>query len=110
MRGQAVLELFLDTRLEIFQIVHLLINGLLRPIDDPAERTEHRFEPERGNSLQRVEDGMDILIVSQVSQMLADKEVTGKEPSFIRFVKTDMVIGMPGRRDHEKTELRTSNF
>ena len=110
MRSQALLEPRLNTGLQTLQIVHLLINRLLRPIDDAAEGTEHLFKWESGDSFQGVEDRMDILVVSQISQMLTNKEVSGKEPSFVRLVKADMVIGMPGCGNHEKTEFRTSNF
>jgi hypothetical protein len=76
------------------------MNRLLRPIDDTAEGAEHHFKLERGDSFQGVEDGIDIFIVSQISQMLTDKEISGKEPSFVWFVKADMVIGMPRGVDH----------
>ena len=81
------------------------MNRLLRPIDDTAEGTEHPFKLERGDPFQGVEDRIDIFIVSQVSQMLANKEVSGEEPSFVWFVKADMVIGMPWRWNHQKTEF-----
>ena len=105
MRSQALLEPRLDTGLQTFQVVHLLMNRLLRPIDDTAEGTEHPFKRESGDSFQGVEDRMDIFIVSQVSQMLANKEVSGEEPSLVGFVKADMVIAVPGCGNHQKTKL-----
>ena len=68
------------------------MNRLLRSIDDAAEGTEHPFELERGDSFQGVQDRIDIFIVSQVSQMLANKEVPGEKPPLVWLVKTDMVI------------------
>ena len=105
MRRQALLDPFLDTLLQMFQKVHLLMNRLLRFIDDPAEGTEHPLKPESGNSSQRVEGRIDIFIFSQISQMATDKEVPGEEPFLVWFVKADMVIGMPWRWNHQKTEF-----
>ena len=90
----------LDTILQMLQKVHLLMNRLLRFIDDPAEGTEHPLKLESGDSSQRVEGRIDILIFSQISQMTTDKEVPGKEPSLVWLVKADMVIGMPGGVDY----------
>ena len=68
------------------------MNRLLRSIDDTAEGTEHPFKLEGGDSFQGVKDRVDIFIVSQVPQMLTNKEVPGEEPPLVWFVKADMVI------------------
>jgi len=81
------------------------MNRLLRSIDDAAEGAQHPFERERGDSFQGVQGRIDIFIVSQVPQTLANKEVPGEKPPLVWFVKTDMVIGMPGGGDHQKTEF-----
>jgi hypothetical protein len=69
-----------------------LTNGLLRPVDDPAEGTEHPLQFKGGDPFQGIEDGIDIFILSQVSQVFTNKEVPGEEPSFVGFVKADMVL------------------
>jgi hypothetical protein len=77
-----------------------MVKSLRRFLNKTTEGTEHFFGSESRNLLQRVENGMDILILSQVSQLFTDEKIPGEKPPFVWLIETDMVIGMAGCRDH----------
>jgi len=86
------------------------MNRLLCSIDETAKGTEYLLWMEGGNIFQGIKNGIDIFIVSQVSHLLADEEVPGKEPSLIRFVKADVIIRMSWCENDHKTKPSGPNL
>ena len=80
------------------------MKGLFGSIDETAEGAEHLLGMEGSHLIQGIEKGIDIFVLSQVFHLFADEEVTGKEPSLIRFIKADMVIRMSRGRNDQKME------
>ena len=86
------------------------MNSLFRPVNDTAEGTEHLFRMEGSYPFQGIHNGIDILILRHISYLFVDEQISRKEPSLIRFVKTDMVICMSRSRNHHKVELPGLNL
>jgi hypothetical protein len=109
MKRQTLFNSFLDPIPEPLQIFDLLLEGFFGLVDGPAEGAEHLFWTKAGDSLKRIENGIDIFVLPQIFHLGLDIEISGKKPSFIRFIEADMVIRMSGSGNHAKREFTGLN-